>query len=52
MIALYPKDLYSGISDIPLYKSLGYKAIVIGEMGFINNRIDPKIYEWLRRRSN
>ena len=40
------------ISDIPLYKSLGYKAIVIGEMGFKNNKTDPKIYEWLRRRSN
>ena len=40
------------ISDIPLYKSLGYKAIVIGDMGFKNNKIDPKIYEWLRSRSN
>ena len=40
------------ISDIPLYKSLGYKAIVIGDMGFKNNKINPKIYEWLRRRSN
>ncbi len=40
------------ISDIPLYKSLGYKAIVVGDMGFKNNKIDPKIYEWLRRKSN
>jgi len=40
------------ISDIPLYKSLGYKAIVIGDMGFKNNKIDPNIYEWLRTRSN
>ena len=40
------------ISDIPLYKSLGYKAIVIGDLAFKNNKIDPKIYEWLRRRSN
>ncbi len=40
------------ISDIPLYKSLGYKAIVIGDMGFKNNKIDPNIYKWLRRRSN
>ena len=47
-IALYPSDLYSGISDIPQYKSLGYKAIVIGDMGFKKNKIDPKIYEWLR----
>ena len=40
------------ISDIPLYKSLGYKAIVIGDMGFKNNKIDPKIYEWLRKRAD
>ncbi len=40
------------ISDIPLYKSLGYKAIVIGDMGFQDNKIDPNIYKWLRRRSN
>ena len=40
------------ISDIPLYKSLGYKAIVIRDMGFKNNKIDPNIYKWLRRRSN
>ncbi len=40
------------ISDISLYKSLGYKAIVIGDKGFKNNKIDPKIYEWLKRRSN
>ena len=36
------------ISDIPEYKSLGYKAIVIGEKGFKNNKIDPKINEWLK----
>ena len=36
------------ISDIPLYKSLGYKAIVVGEKGFKNNEIDLKIYEWLK----
>ena len=40
------------ISDMPFYKSLGYKAIVIGDMGFINNKIDPKIYEWLRKRAD
>ena len=40
------------ISYILLYKSLEYKSIVIGDMGFKNNKIDPKIYEWLRRRSN
>jgi len=40
------------ISDIEVYKSLGYKAIVIGDKGFKNNKIDPNIYEWLKRRSN
>ena len=37
------------ISDIPLYKSLGYKAIVIGDKGFKRKVIDPKIYEWLKK---
>ena len=40
------------ISDLPLYKSLGYKATVIGNMGFKNNDVDPKIYEWLKETSN
>ena len=40
------------ISDIPLYKSLGYKAIVIGDKGFKNKDIDPKIYEYLKEKSN
>ena len=40
------------ISDIPLYKSLGYKAIVIGNKGFKNKALDPKIYEWLKGKSN
>ena len=40
------------ISDIPLYKSLGYKAIVIGDKGFKNKDIDPKIYECLKEKSN
>ncbi len=40
------------ISDLALYKSLGYKAIVIGDKGFKNNNIDPKIYEWLKEISN
>ena len=40
------------ISDIPLYKSLGYKAIVVGDKGFKNNEIDLKIYEWLKKTSN
>ena len=40
------------ISDLPLYKSLGYKAIVIGDKGFKNNNIDPKIYESLKGKSS
>ncbi len=40
------------ISDINLYRSLGFKAIVIGNKGFKNKVIDPKIYEWLKERSN
>ena len=40
------------ISDLPLYKKLGYKAIVIGDKGFKNKRIDRKIYEWLKETSN
>ena len=40
------------ISDIPLYKSLGYKAIVIGDKGFNTNVIDPKIFAWLKKTSN
>ncbi len=37
------------ISDVTLYKSLGFKAIVIGDKGFKNNELDPKIYEWLKK---
>ncbi len=40
------------ISDIPFYKSLGYKAIVIGDKGFKKKVIDPKIYEWLKKTLN
>ena len=40
------------IADLPLYKSLGYKSIVIGDKGFKNNHVDPKIYEWLKETSN
>jgi len=36
------------INDIKTYKSLGYKAIVIGDKGIINKKFDPKIYEWLK----
>ena len=40
------------ISDLPFYKSLGYKAIVIGDKGFKNKVIDQKIYEWLKETPN
>ena len=36
------------INDVKTYKSLGYKAIVIGDKGIINKKFDPKICEWLR----
>ena len=35
------------ISDHKQYKSLGYKAIVIGNKVFINKDIDPKIHQFL-----
>ena len=37
------------INDVKKYKSLGYKAIVIGEKGTRNQKFDPKICEWLRK---
>jgi len=36
------------INDIETYKSLGYKAIVIGDKGIKNKKFDPKICEWLK----
>ena len=36
------------INDLKTYKSLGYKAIVIGDKGIKNKQFDPKIYEWLK----
>ena len=36
------------IDDVKKYKSLGYKAIVIGDKAIINKKFDPKIFEWLR----
>ncbi len=36
------------INDVNTYKSLGYKAIVIGDKGFINKKFEPKIFEWLK----
>jgi 2-dehydro-3-deoxyphosphogluconate aldolase/(4S)-4-hydroxy-2-oxoglutarate aldolase len=35
------------INDIKTYKTLGYKAIVIGDKAIINKKFDPKIIEWL-----
>ena len=40
------------IADLPLYSSLGFKAIVIGNKGFKNKNIDPKIYELLKKLKN
>ncbi len=36
------------INDLKTYKSLGYKAIVIGDKGVKNKKFDPKIYKWLK----
>ena len=40
------------INDIKTYKSLGYKAIVVGEKGIKNKKFDPKIQEWLKNNKN
>ena len=40
------------INDVKTYKSLGYKAIVIGDKGIKNKRFDPKIYKWLKNNKN
>ena len=40
------------INDVKTYKSLGYKAIVIGDKGIKNKIFDPKIYEWLKNNKN
>ena len=36
------------INDIKTYKSLGYKAVVIGDKAIKNKKFDPNIYEWLK----
>jgi len=36
------------INDVNTYKTLGYKAIVIGDKGIKNKKFDPKIFEWLK----
>ena len=40
------------INDVKTYKSLGYKAIIIGDKGFKNKKFDPKICEWLKNNNN
>ena len=37
------------ISDVKYHVSLGYKAIIIGDKGFKNQKFDSKIYEWLQK---
>ena len=36
------------INDLKTYKSLGYKAVVIGDKAIKNKKFDPKIFEWLK----
>ena len=36
------------INDVKTYKSLGYKAIIIGDKGIKNKKIEPKLFEWLK----
>jgi len=36
------------INDVKTYKSLGYKAVVIGDKAIKNKKFEPKIYEWLK----
>ncbi len=38
------------ISDLKLYKSLGYKSIVIGDRALKNKDLDPKIFEFLKEK--
>jgi len=40
------------IDDVKTYKSLGYKAIVIGDKGIKNKKFDPKIYDCLKNNKN
>ena len=36
------------INDLKTCKSLGYKAVVIGDKAIKNKKFDPKIFEWLK----
>ena len=38
------------INDLKTYKSLGYKAIVIGDKSIINKKFDPNIFEWFKNK--
>jgi len=38
------------INEVKTYKSLGYRAIVIGDKAIINKKFDPKIFEWLKNK--
>ena len=40
------------INDLKTYKSLGYKAIVIGDKAIKKKNFDPQIYEWLKNNKN
>ena len=40
------------INDVKTYKSLGYKAIVIGDKAIKDKKFDQKIYEWLKNNKN
>jgi len=44
----YVKILDKVFKDLKTYKSLGYKAVVIGDKAIKNKKFDPKIYEWLK----
>jgi len=36
------------IDDLKTCKSLGYKAVIIGDKAIKNKKFDPKIFEWLK----
>ncbi len=40
------------IKDLDDYKSLGYKAIIIGQKGFNGENFDPQIFQYLKMKLN
>ena len=40
------------IKDLNNYKSLGYKAIIIGQKGFDGENFDPQIFQYLKMKLN